>query len=183
MGGWIITMIGNFDLQTKSQLKILTEISFIFKGIDTDFWLRGGWAIDFLLGEITRLHSDIDIVTWISNRKQLENTLIEAGYEQIPVPEEFCNRQSDFRKDNIDITFIYITYNTDGSLMMNGLPEWVWRQDSLLPQYYYLHGISVKVLHPRQLLEEKEIYEQIGRPFRQKDADSKKILHRIISDF
>src|SRR5699024_1682360 len=44
-------------------------------------------------------------------------------------------------------------------------------------------GISAKVLHPKQLLEEKQTYEEIGHPYRQKDAESKKILHRIISDF
>lgn len=173
----------NFDVQIKSHLKVLSEISTIFEGINAEFWMRGGWAIDFLLGEITRPHSDIDIVTWITDREQLENALLKADYEQIPVKEEFRNRQSDFRKDNVDITFCYITYNFDGSLIMNGLPEWVWRAESLLPQYFQLHGISAKALHPKQLLEEKEIYEQIGRPYRQKDAESKKILHRIISDF
>jgi len=171
------------DVQTKAQLKVLSEISIIFKEIDAEFWLRGGWEMDFLLGEITRPHSDIDISMWIRDREQLENALIKAGYEQIPVKEEFRNRQSDFRKDNVDITFGYLTYNVDGTLSMNGLPEWVWRADSLLPQYYQLHGITAKVLHPKQLLEEKEIYEQIGRPYRQKDAESKNVLRRIISDF
>nr|WP_246521336.1 MULTISPECIES: hypothetical protein [Ornithinibacillus] len=53
----------------------------------------------------------------------------------------------------------------------------------MFQQYFQLHGISAKVLHPKQLLEEKETYEQIGRPYRQKDAESKKLLYRIISDF
>ncbi|MGV3467194.1 MAG: nucleotidyltransferase domain-containing protein [Heyndrickxia sp.] len=172
----------DLDVQLKSQLKVLREISTIFKEIDAEFYLRGGWAIDFLLGEITRPHSDIDIVTWIIDREQLENALLTLGYEQIPVKEEFRNRQSDFRKDTVDVTFGYLTYNVDGSLIMNGLPEWVWRKDSLLPQEYPLHGVTAKVIHPKQLLEEKEIYEQIGRPYRQKDADSKEILRRIISD-
>lgn len=173
----------NLDVQTKAQLKILREISTIYDRLDAEFWLRGGWAIDFLFGRITRPHSDIDMVTWITNREQLENALVKAGYEQVPVTEEFRNRQSDFLKGDVDITFGYLTNDVDGSLIMNGLPEWVWREDSLLPQYYELHGISAKVINPNQLLEEKEIYEQIGRPYRQKDAESKKLLHRIILNF
>lgn len=66
---------------------------------------------------------------------------------------------------------------------MNGLPEWKWRADSLLNKSFELEGISVKVMNPRQLLEEKEVYKQIGRTPRQKDNESKKILQTIIEDF
>lgn len=169
-------------MQTKAQLKTLSEISIIFEKLNMEFWLRGGWAIDFLLGKITRQHSDIDVVTWITNREKLENALIKAGYKQMSIREQFRNRQSDFLKDNVDVKFGYLTY-VDESLIMNGLPEWVWQSDSLLSQYYQLHGITTRVLHPKQLLEEKEIYEKIGRPHRQKDEKSKKILYSILSDF
>lgn len=90
--------------ETKSQLKALSEISEIFKGIDSEYWLCGGWAIDFLLSKITRPHSDIDIVTWITTREQLESALEKAGYEKVPVGEQFRNRQSDFRKDNVEVS-------------------------------------------------------------------------------
>ncbi|GIO69848.1 hypothetical protein NYE48_23035 [Paenibacillus sp. FSL M7-1455] len=50
--------------------------------IDRKFRLRGGWAIDVLAGKITRPHDDIDLITWIRNREQLEFALAEAGYEQ-----------------------------------------------------------------------------------------------------
>ncbi|MBP0725803.1 hypothetical protein J5Y03_11535 [Bacillus sp. RG28] len=171
-----------FDGQTESQLKVLKEISTLSEAIGIEFWLRGGWAIDFLLGKITRSHDDIDIITWINNREQLEYELSKVGYVQTPVKEEFRLRQSDFLKDNVEITFGYITHSEGGSLIMNGLPEWKWREDSLLSQSYMLQGISAQVLNPKQLLEEKEVYERIGRIPRLKDAESKKILRRIISD-
>lgn len=66
---------------------------------------------------------------------------------------------------------------------MNGLLEWIWRADALLPQSFMLHGVSANVLNSKQLLEEKEVYEQIGRKHRLKDMESKKILHCIILDF
>lgn len=46
---------------------------------------------------------------------------------------------------------------------------------------FLLNDISAKVLNPKQLLEEKEVYEQIGRKPREKDAESKKILRQIIN--
>lgn len=171
-----------FQTQTESQLNLLSEISAISATMEIDFWLRGGWAIDFILGKVTRLHDDIDLITWIQYRDQLESALVESGYEQVPVKEEFRGRQSDFQKDGVDITFCYITTSEDRSIIMNGLPEWVWRFDSLLPQRFMLNGISAYVLNPRQLLEEKEVYEQIGRIPRPKDVESKKVLHRIIAE-
>ncbi|AST91912.1 nucleotidyltransferase domain-containing protein [Sutcliffiella cohnii] len=173
----------NVDEQTQTQLKVLYEISKIFDNLDADFWLRGGWAIDFMLGKVTRPHSDIDIKTWITNRELLEDALLKAGYERKPVGEEFRNRQSDFLKNNVVISIGYLTYDVDGNLIMNGLPEWVWRDDSLMPDYFQLQGIKAKVLHPKQLLEEKKIYEEIGRPYRIKDEKSKRLLHQIISEF
>lgn len=171
-----------FQTQTESQLNLLSEISKISATMGIEFWLRGGWAIDFLLGKVTRPHDDIDLITWIKYRDQLESALIEAGYKQAPVKEEFQGRQSDFQKDGIDITLCYITRAENRSIIMNGLPEWVWRSDSLLQQRFMLNGISAYVLNPRQLLEEKEVYEQIGRIPRPKDAESKKVLHRIIAE-
>ncbi|MFB7158852.1 nucleotidyltransferase domain-containing protein [Lysinibacillus sp. NPDC056232] len=172
-----------FDAHTESQLKVLSDISEISKILDIEFWLRGGWAIDFLLGKITRPHDDIDVETWVQNRERFEIALAEAGYEQIPVRKQFCNRQSDFHKNNVEVTIGFITHSDNGSLIMNGLPEWIWRADSLLPQSFMLRGISANVLNPKQLLKEKEVYEQIGRTPRLKDIESKKILHSIISDF
>lgn len=172
-----------YDAQTGAQLKVLKEISMIYEEQAIEFWLSGGWAIDFILGKITRQHSDIDLQTWITDRERLENILLKLGYEQISIKKEFHNRQSDFRKGNVDITFGYLTYHEDGSLMLNGLPEWLWRADSLLAEQYQLHEIAFKVLHPKQLLAEKITYKEIGRPYRKKDEDSKKILYRIISEF
>jgi hypothetical protein len=36
-----------------------------------------------------------------------------------------------------------------------------------MPQTFKLHGITAHVLNPKQLLEEKEVYKQIGRTPRQ----------------
>jgi hypothetical protein len=139
-------------------------------------------GLSTLLGKITRSHDDIDLITWIQNRESLEDELLKAGYEKTRVKEEFRDRQSDFRKDSVEITLGYISRSDDGSLIMNGLPEWIWRPDSLLQQTFILNDLSAKVLNPKQLLEEKEVYEQIGRTLRQKDAESKKILNQIIDE-
>ncbi|MFD1412629.1 nucleotidyltransferase domain-containing protein [Oceanobacillus jeddahense] len=173
--------LSQINTQAKNQLVILRELQALFEKHKLQMWVKGGWAIDFMLGKVTRPHEDIDLVTWIQYRECLEEELVKAGYKQLFVKEPFCNRQSDFQKDNVDLSIGYITYHSDGSLIMNGLPKWIWCADSLLDENFLLDNITAKVIHPKQLLEEKEVYREIGRPYRQKDEESKKILRSILS--
>lgn len=160
------------------QLKILSEIQTIIKSLDASFWLRGGWGIDFILGRITRPHSDIDLVTWVKHRLVIEEALIEADFEKIPVSQ----LQTDFLKDGVDVSFVFVTRSTEGLIVANGIPDWVWRSDALPTKNYNLNGISAYVLSPYQLLEEKEVYEQgTGRKPRLKDLESMKILRNMIN--
>lgn len=92
----------------------------IFRKFNGHFWLCGGWAIDFILAEVTRPHEDLDLVTWVHHRDILETELLMFGYNRLPVIE----RQTDFIKDDIDIQFLYLSRSIDGAITPNGLPEW-----------------------------------------------------------
>jgi hypothetical protein len=163
--------------QTHRQLKILQELQGILLELDVKCWLRGGWAIDFLLGRITREHSDIDLVTLIQYRTPLEKALLEAGFQLIPISE----LQTDFIKDGIDISFVFVIISNDGRIIANGFPDWEWSSDALPTQSYELHGISSYVLSPLQLLEEKQVYEKgTGRKPRPKDIESMRVIQRIL---
>jgi hypothetical protein len=162
---------------TQSQLNVLQEIKDICCSLNINFWLRGGWAIDFLLGEITRQHSDIDLVSLTEQRHELEQSLLDAEFHLIPISEF----QTDFLKEGVDISFVFVRKRNDGRIIANGFPDWEWRTDALQTQKYSLQGISANVLSPQQLLEEKEVYEMgTGRKPRPKDFESMKILRKII---
>jgi len=44
------------------------------------FWLDGGWAVDALIGEETRLHDDLDIVVRLDEVDRLVDALDSAGF-------------------------------------------------------------------------------------------------------
>jgi hypothetical protein len=48
------------DRAARTQLDVLREIVQILTYLRVRFWLRGGWALDFLQGAVTRPHADID---------------------------------------------------------------------------------------------------------------------------
>lgn len=169
----------NENNTSKLQLDILQEINDICLSFNLSLWLRGGWAIDFLLERITRSHSDIDLVTWIQHREHVEQALVKAGYQK-NVVSEF---QTDFHKNNIDVSFVFVMLSDEGKIVANGFPDWIWRKDALTKELYTVHGISINVLNPYQLLEEKRVYEQgTGRKLRPKDHKSIEILQQIIEE-
>lgn len=67
-----------FGNQTESQLKLLSEISAICATIECRLWLRGGWAIDFLLGKVTRPHEDIDLIALDTKQRAVRKRSCES---------------------------------------------------------------------------------------------------------
>ncbi|MGG0174900.1 nucleotidyltransferase domain-containing protein [Gottfriedia acidiceleris] len=167
----------NEAVLVENQLKIINEINTICLNLTIQLWLRGGWAIDFLLGKVTREHSDIDLVTFIQYREELEEAMVIAGFKKIPV----SMLQTDFIKDEVDVSFVFVRISEEGKIIANGFPDWEWRKDALPIQQYNLKGISINVLNPYQLLEEKKVYEKgTGRKLRPKDIESMRVIQGMI---
>src|SRR5688500_15238703 len=110
------------DGDTEAQLAILATITERFAAQRMRFWLRGGWAVEFLLGEVTRRHGDIDLVTWSRHRRRVHRTLIDAGFELIREWEA----QTDFRARDQTISIVYLTRLPDGKVITHGIPVWTW---------------------------------------------------------
>jgi lincosamide nucleotidyltransferase A/C/D/E len=51
-----------------------------FAGHGIAVWLDGGWAVDALLGEQTRPHDDLDLVSRLEDSARIEAALGELGY-------------------------------------------------------------------------------------------------------
>jgi hypothetical protein len=165
------------DDQTRAQLGLLGELEALFAALRVRAWLRGGWALDFLLGAITRPHSDIDLVTWARHRRRLHRALPAHGFaleRELPV-------QTDFARAGQGVSVVFVARRRDGRVTTPGIPAWVWRPDALPHRKRTLAGRAWRVLGPEQLLYEKESYEAgTGRPPRPKDLASMAHLRRLI---
>ena len=53
-----------------------------------DYWLFGGWAVDFWVGRVTREHDDVDIAAWRSDYDAIGSALQAADWRHTPVPDE-----------------------------------------------------------------------------------------------
>lgn len=137
--------------QARAQLALLGEIGAALAARRIRFWLRGGWAVDFLLGRVGRPHADLDLVLWARHRRRAERALLDAGFR--PVRE--APVQTDLCKDGQDVSLVFLTRAPGGAITAHGIPGWTWRPDALPRRPRRLHGIAARVVDPRQLLAEK----------------------------
>ena len=156
------------------QLDLLKQVEALLRAVDIKFWLRGGWAIDFLLGRLTRSHSDIDLVAWEETASQLRHCFEEAGF----LFTRDTGVQFDFSKSSQEISVVFISQNEQNVFVQN-IPDWVWLPGALTLPPQKLEGLCCHVLSPEQLLEEKEGYQKgTGRPPRPKDVQSIALLRK-----
>jgi hypothetical protein len=157
-----------------AQLAVVAELGVALSAAGVRFWLRGGWAVDFLLGALTRPHEDVDVVAWRRHRPRVRRALTAAGFRVVRETE----KQIDFEKQGVDVTFVYLRRAGAGRIVTHGVPEWTWRPDALPPAWRGIDGVACRVVSARQLLEEKE---GDPRPPRPKDAESIAALRRLLA--
>ena len=56
----------------QEQLKGLAALVDIMDRHGLDYWLFGGWAVDFWLGTVARAHEDVDLAVWRSDYEVIE---------------------------------------------------------------------------------------------------------------
>ena len=98
----------------EEQLKGLATLGDIMDRHGLDYWLFGGWAVDFWLGTITRAHDDVDLAVWRSDYEVIRRVLALAGWRYAPVDDEAIG--ASFRSGAVlaELTFVV----SDDSRMM-----------------------------------------------------------------
>ncbi|MCH7697858.1 MAG: hypothetical protein IH865_02815 [Chloroflexi bacterium] len=163
------------DADTRTQFELISEITDLFRRARIRFWLRGGWALDFLIGRVTRTHSDIDLVTWRRHAGRIQRMLLTSGYEVAAVTDQAAIH---FAKNGQDIAFAFIKRKKQGRIVTPGREFWPW--PPFPDTVRTLKGIACRTMSVAALLEEKENYEKhSGRPLRSKDKASIRALRSL----
>jgi Aminoglycoside-2''-adenylyltransferase len=102
------------------QLALIREFTSICTAASVEFWLRGGWAVDFFLGRITREHEDIDLFVWGKDAPRLMESLQHAGFEELggSPPEA----QRNVAKDGEELQIALLATNEQGDIVVAGGP-------------------------------------------------------------
>ncbi|HEX9378755.1 MAG TPA: hypothetical protein VF872_04125 [Gaiellaceae bacterium] len=70
------------------QLAALARVHELLEGQRIDYWLFGGWAVDFHAGAVTRPHDDLDIAVWLKDYNRIAALLAADGWKHAPEEHE-----------------------------------------------------------------------------------------------
>jgi hypothetical protein len=157
------------------QLQHIAEAVRIADALGITLWLRGGWAMDFYLGELTRPHGDIDWFARAQDAPALADALLRHGYR--PVPGSPPDLQLDFDKDGLESSFTLVDRDAAGRVVVAGGPwkgePWPAGLLDLGAGPGRLGGLSCPIVTPRAQVEIKRMLPvwDPARPRRPKDAE------------
>jgi Aminoglycoside-2''-adenylyltransferase len=69
-------------MSEEQQLSALARLHELFLSEGIDYWLFGGWAVDFHAGSVTRHHGDLDLAVWLTDLESIESLLAAEAWEQ-----------------------------------------------------------------------------------------------------
>ena len=166
--------------RNKRQLDLLREIAQVLRVEGIAFWLRGGWALDFLRGRTDRPHADLDLVVCLRRRDRVEAVLSTRGYvgRSLAIPQA----QLDFSKRGEEVSFVLIERGEAGQVVTPGFETWPWPTGAFEGPVRTLHGITCQIVASSALLEEKESFRlHVGNELREKDRESIHLLRELLS--
>jgi hypothetical protein len=71
-----------------AELGALARVDELFAREGIDYWLFGGWAVDFYAGGVTRPHDDVDIAVSLDDHGRIAELLRRDGWAHAPEPDE-----------------------------------------------------------------------------------------------
>lgn len=144
-------------------------------------WLRGGWAVDFTVGHLTRPHADIDWFADVRLREALTDALLARGFQRTgDAPAE---QQTDLVLGEVEHGIAWIIIE-DGAAVVAGGP-WAgapWPPGMLPGTLLQLHGVSAPVISTAAQIEIKELTPlwQPHLPRREKDLVDIELLRSTL---
>lgn len=104
--------------RAERQLRLIADTVAMSERLGVQIWLRGGWSMDFFLGQVTRDHVDIDWDAWIDDAPAITAALHADGYRTIPGPPP--DQQLDVAKDGEEMSFAWLARSRDRTVTVAG---------------------------------------------------------------
>jgi dihydrofolate reductase len=98
------------------QLGALASIDESFRRAGIDYWLFGGWAVDFYAGRITRPHFDVDVAIRLDEVPRIRALLEDAGWRHAPDPDE--DGGTGYERSGVRLELTYLVRKPDGAVVI-----------------------------------------------------------------
>jgi hypothetical protein len=138
------------------QLSALARVLRSFESTNVEYWMFGGWAVDFHLGAVTRSHADIDLAVWASDLEQIAALLERDGWSQAPEPDE--DGYTGYVRNGVRLELAFLVRLDDGRICTPIRDEFAsWPEDAFGDEIAELAGVRARVIGLAALREEKAV--------------------------
>ena len=114
-----------------AQLASLARVDQLLTENGIDYWLFGGWAVDFYAGTVTRPHDDLDIAVSVGDHERIAALLFGAGWIHAPEPDE--QGGTGYERDGVRLELTF-------------LEEFPWPADAFGTDRRELQGVAARLI-------------------------------------
>jgi hypothetical protein len=137
-----------------AQLAALVSIHELLDGRGIDYWLFGGWAVDFHAGDLSRPHDDLDVAVWSKDRDRIATLLAAHGWSQ--APEEGEDGYTVYHRDDVRLELAFLARDTKGDTYTPlRAGRGTWPEGSFGDDVAELRGVRARVIGLRALKADK----------------------------
>jgi aminoglycoside-2''-adenylyltransferase len=110
-----------------------------------DYWLFGGWAVDFYAGRMTREHADVDIAIWLRDFERIARLLVADGWRHAPEEDEDGGTGYERGGVRLELTFLVRDDGGRVSVPLRSGPV-RWSDDALGHAVGELEGVRASLI-------------------------------------
>jgi aminoglycoside-2''-adenylyltransferase len=139
---------------TEEQLAALARLHELLEGQQIEYWLFGGWAVDFHAGSVTRPHDDLDIAVWLKDHKRIAALLAADGWTHAAEEHEDGYTRYEHGRVRLEVAFLARgeSEHVYTPLRVGRAP---WPEGCFEDDAAELRGVRARVVSPRALKADK----------------------------
>ena len=136
--------------RASEQIQAIGSVDAALGSARIEYWLFGGWAVDFWVGRVTREHDDIDAAAWRRDYEAIKRALVDMGWQHMPVENEVVGTRYTCR--SVEVEFTFVEARDDGAVVIP-IPEHeiIWTTEPFGEERRVLHGVGARTI-PLDLL-------------------------------
>lgn len=128
-----------------AQLAALGSICDLLDRQGIEYWLFGGWAVDFHAGRPSRPHDDLDLAVWAGDHSRIAGLLTSEGWSHAPEPGE--DGYTGYERGGVRLELAFLERSEDGEIftpLEDG--RGAWPEGAFEDDLAELRGVRVRVI-------------------------------------
>ena len=141
-------------MSADDQLAALRSLRELLDTHGIEYWLFGGWAVDFHTGRVSRAHDDLDLAVWARDHERIARLLADDGWTH--APQEGEDGYTGYERSGVRLELAFLEEGPDGAIytpLEHGHGSWP--EGAFGDDVAELSGVRVRVIGLQALRADK----------------------------